>query len=125
MGTTMQTMQEEGFPPHGYFFPTDAIPRLDYKDHRAQELILQEEPVVLTGTGLCSSALKWDMDYLTKNMGAEKNVVFVSPNKKFKYSDDHKIQQHMPDYNPPVKKLDLSFKEFIRRLKEWKSGDDR
>ncbi|CAL4100617.1 unnamed protein product, partial [Meganyctiphanes norvegica] len=108
-----------------YIVSQDKTLVLDDKYINNLELIFSNQPVVLTGTGLCSSALKWDVDYLTKNMGTEKNVVFLSSNKKFKYCDDHKIQQYMPDYNPPIKRLDLSFKEFIKRLKEWKTGDVR
>ncbi|XP_047487704.1 hypoxia-inducible factor 1-alpha inhibitor-like [Penaeus chinensis] len=108
-----------------YFFNTEPIPRLSCHDPLAEELIAQEKPVVLTDTKLCDSALKWDLDYLAENMGNEKYMVFVSKDNKFKYYDEAKIRQYSSNFIPPTRRVDMSFPEFVRKLKEWKEGDER
>nr|AKC54668.1 hypoxia-inducible factor 1-alpha inhibitor [Macrobrachium nipponense] len=128
--STQSTMNgdtaESGYP-HvpKYFFPTQQIPKLSCNDPLADELISQEKPVVLTDTKLCESALKWDLDYLANNMGNERYMVFVSQNNRFKYYDEAKMKQYRINFNPPTRRVDMTFTEFVKKLREWKPGDER
>ncbi|KAK3860345.1 hypothetical protein Pcinc_033598 [Petrolisthes cinctipes] len=108
-----------------YFFHTDPIPRLSCTDPQALQLIAQEKPVVLTDTKLCDTALKWDLDYLAANMGTERYMVFLSKNHKFKYYDEAKIKLYKTNFVPPTRRLDMTFSEFVKKLRDWKPGDER
>ncbi|KAK8719971.1 hypothetical protein OTU49_013655, partial [Cherax quadricarinatus] len=108
-----------------YFFPTQPIPRLSCHDPRALQLIAQEKPVVLTDTKLCETALKWDLDYLEENLGTELYMVFLSKNHKFKYYDEAKIKPCKISFIPPIRRVDMTFSEFVKKLREWKPGDER
>ena len=50
-----------------------------------------QEPVVLLGTELVSSALHWDLLYLLQNLGSAKHTVYISKTRDFKYFDDRKV----------------------------------
>lgn len=108
-----------------YFFPTEHVPRLSASDPLASQLIAEEKPVVLTDTNLCDTALKWDLDYLAQHMGSERYMVFLSNNHKFKYYDEAKIKQYKTNFVPPTRRVDLTFPEFVKKLREWKPGDER
>lgn len=102
----------------------DEIPRLHYSDPMVDELMSENKPVVVLGSKLAKSAERWDLDYLERHMGDSDFTVFLSRNHKFKYYDDKKVTSS-EDFKPPTKKLDMKLPEFIKRLKEWKKGDDR
>ena len=93
--------------------------------HHISFLFLVQKPVVLTDTKLCDTALKWDLDYLAQHMGAERYMVFLSNNHKFKYYDEAKIKQYKTNFVPPTRRVDLTFPEFVKKLREWKPGDER
>lgn len=88
-------------------------------------LLSSQKPVVLTDTKLCDTALKWDLDYLAQHMGTERYMVFLSANHKFKYYDEAKIKQYKTNFVPPTRRVDLTFPEFVKKLREWKPGDER
>lgn len=81
--------------------------------------------MVLTDTKLCETALKWDLDYLAQHMGNERYMVFLSNNHKFKYYDEAKIKQYKTNFVPPTRRVDITFPEFVKKLREWKPGDER
>lgn len=66
-------------------------------------------------------------------MGNADYTVFASPNHKFKYYDEKKVANRNSntemtrgiEFTPPTKKLDMKLPEFIKRLHEWKEGEDR
>lgn len=58
-------------------------------------------------------------------MGSTDYNVFVSRNHKFKYYDEKKANKYGADFMPPTKKVDMKMAEFLKRLREWKRGDDR
>lgn len=63
-------------------------------------------------------------------MGSADYTVFVSRNHKFKYYDEKKIAKNGEtskgvEFTPPTKKVDMKLPEFIKRLREWKRGDER
>ncbi|KAF2888032.1 hypothetical protein ILUMI_18141 [Ignelater luminosus] len=116
-----------------YDLNLEQIPRLDYGDPRVDELIAENKPVVITGSKLVKSAEKWDIDYLEQHMGNGDFTVFLSRNHKFKYYDEKKMAQKSQngenvkgvEFSPPTKKIDMKLPEFIKRLREWKRGDER
>lgn len=62
-------------------------------------------------------------------MGNGDYTVFVSRNHKFKYYDD-KISSKLSneksvEFVPPIKKVDMKLPEFMKRLKDWKKGQER
>lgn len=108
-----------------YEFPVEPIPRLSYTDPNAEKLIENMKPVVLTDTNLVSSALKWNLDYLEKNLGDGTFTVYISKNNKFKYYDDTKIQEHCLDFVAPTERVDMKFIEFSERLRKLQTSDRR
>lgn len=64
-------------------------------------------------------------------MGNGDYTVFISHNHKFKYYDERKIakpggeQSTGIEFTPPMKKCDMKLSEFMKKLREWKKGDDR
>lgn len=88
---------------------------------------------MITDSNLVQSAKKWTLEYLEQNMGNADYTVFASRNHKFKYYDEKKIASKNSngeankgvDFTPPIKKLDMKLVEFIKRLREWKRGEER
>lgn len=61
-------------------------------------------------------------------MGNGDFTVYVSRNHKFKYFDDKKIgngKDNRIDFTPPTKRVDMKLPEFMKRLREWKRGEER
>lgn len=68
-------------------------------------------------------------------MGDADYTVFASRNHKFKYYDEKKIASRIGvsngetsqgvEFTPPTKKVEMKLPEFIKRLREWKRGDER
>ncbi|XP_023231788.1 hypoxia-inducible factor 1-alpha inhibitor-like [Centruroides sculpturatus] len=108
-----------------YDFPLEPIPRLSCLDPNADALIENMKPVVLTDTNLVSSALKWNLDYLQKNLGDGSFTVYISKNHKFKYYDDTKIQEHCLDFTAPTERFDMKFVDFVKRLRKLQANDRR
>lgn len=108
-----------------YDFQLDQIPRLHCSDPKIDELIAENKPVVILGSNLVKSADKWSLDYLEQNMGSADYTVFLSKNHKFKYFDDKKVKTTAGSFTPPTKKIDMKLPEFLRRIKEWKIGDEQ
>lgn len=97
-------------------------------------IYILQKPVVITNSNLVSSAQKWTLDYLEHHMGSGDYTVFVSRNHKFKYYDEKKMAQKNSkgeltgggvEFTPPTKKVEMKLPEFMRRLREWKKGDER
>lgn len=109
-----------------YSFPTKPIPRLSYTDPRAEMLINNEEPVVLTDTNLVFPALKWDIPYLLENIGNGDFSVYISENHKFLYYDEKKMCNFM-DFIPKSRRMEMKFSEFVDSMhkREEEGGDER
>lgn len=116
-----------------YDLQLEQIPRLHCTDPKVDELIAENKPVVIVGSKLVKSAEKWSPEYLEANMGNGDFTVFLSRNHKFKYYDDKKVNFKTSsgeiikgvEFTPPTKKLDMKLPEFMKRLREWKHGDER
>lgn len=112
-----------------YDIPLDEIPRLSADDPLVDKYISENKPVVITGTNLVGSAVRWDLEYLEQNMGIGDFSVFLSRNHKFKYYDDKKLPHGSNDakinFTPPTRRIDMKFPEFCRRIKDWKKGEER
>lgn len=89
-----------------------------------------QQPVLITDSNLVKPAVeKWTLEYLEKNLGKASHTVFVSRNHKFKYFDDKKIRTkgnlRGVEFNPPTKRTEMKVTEFMKKLKDWKRGDER
>ena len=80
--------------------------------------------MVLTDTNLVNSALHWDIDYLSKNMGNGTFNVYFSKNNKFKYFDEKRADS-TKDFVRPTLMKEMKFNEFVDLLKSRKDSDDR
>ncbi|KAG2463016.1 HIF1N inhibitor, partial [Polypterus senegalus] len=98
-----------------YPFHTKQIPRLSYTDPRAEMLIDNEEPVVLTDTNLVYPALKWDIDYLQENIGGGDFSVYCAKTHKFLYYDEKKMS-NFENFTPMSRRLEMKFCEFVERM---------
>ncbi|XP_035461571.2 hypoxia-inducible factor 1-alpha inhibitor isoform X2 [Scophthalmus maximus] len=109
-----------------YAFPTKAIPRLSHTDPRAELLINNEEPVVLTDTNLVYPALKWDTAYLQENIGNGDFSVYIAENHKFLYYDEKKMA-NFEDFVPKSRRLEMKFSEFVDKMRETEEmgGEER
>ncbi|KAK3579440.1 hypothetical protein CHS0354_028240 [Potamilus streckersoni] len=107
-----------------YNFQIENVPRLSCTDAKAEKLISNGLPVILTDTKLVSSALHWDLDYLSENMGEGDFTVFLSDTNKFMYFDDKKIE-NVKDFKQPTQMIEMKFPEFVTRLRSYKEGDKR
>ena len=67
---------------------------------------------------------KWKLDYLRDNMGDIKFTVYQSNDHKFKYFDEKKIAG-CKDFKPPMQHVNMSFDEFLKKVRNWKEGDKR
>lgn len=81
-------------------------------------------PVVLTDTDLVTSALHWDLEFLSEHIGDGDFIVHVSKNNNFQYFDDKKTG-NVKDFKKPTEQVDMKFHEFKKRMDEAKPGDDR
>lgn len=72
---------------------------------------------------------KWTLEYLEKNLGKSGHTVYISKSHKFKYFDDKKIlNKSNPkgiEFNPPTKRTEMKISEFVKKLQDWKRGDER
>ncbi|XP_007897656.1 hypoxia-inducible factor 1-alpha inhibitor [Callorhinchus milii] len=109
-----------------YSFPTRPIPRMSHTDPRAEVLIDNEEPVVLTDTNLVYPALKWDLDYLQENIGTGDFSVYIAKTHKFLYYDEKKMV-NFKNFKPKSRREEMKFSEFVEKLHkiEEVGGDDR
>lgn len=113
-----------------YDLHLDEIPRLHYEDPKVDEFMQKNQPVLITGSKLVKPAEeKWTLDYLEKNLGKSNHTVFVSRNHKFKYFDEKKIYNKNNlkgvEFTPPTKRVDMKITDFMKKLREWKRGDER
>ncbi|KAJ3660275.1 hypothetical protein Zmor_004730 [Zophobas morio] len=114
-----------------YDLTFDEIPRLHYKDPKIDEYIRANKPVVIIESNIIKPALqRWTLEYLEKNLGQTGHTCFVSKNHQFKYYDDKKIYDKTNntkgvEFTPPTKKVEMRIEDFMKRVKEWKKGDDR
>uniref|UniRef100_A0A9L0SC02 Hypoxia inducible factor 1 subunit alpha inhibitor n=1 Tax=Equus caballus TaxID=9796 RepID=A0A9L0SC02_HORSE len=109
-----------------YSFPTRPIPRLSQGDPRAEELIENEEPVVLTDTNLVYPALKWDLEYLQENIGNGDFSVYSASTHKFLYYDEKKMA-NFQNFKPRSNREEMKFHEFVEKLQnvQQRGGEER
>uniref|UniRef100_A0A6P7F307 Hypoxia-inducible factor 1-alpha inhibitor n=1 Tax=Diabrotica virgifera virgifera TaxID=50390 RepID=A0A6P7F307_DIAVI len=114
-----------------YDFELSQIPRCHFQDPNVDELMKKNQPVVITDSNLVKSAVeKWNLDYLEQNLGKSGHTVFVSNDHRFKYFDEKKIhnQKNNPkgiEFDPPTRRVQMKVSEFMRKIRNWKEGDDR
>lgn len=107
-----------------YFFPAEPVPRFSHLDQSVDKYIAGQKPVVVTDSGLCSSAHKWDLDYLSDNLEGE-HTVYTSKTNKFKYFDESKQEKQKVNFAPSIRRTNMKFDEFKKEIFEWTPGKDR
>lgn len=85
---------------------------------------------MITESNIVRSACdKWNLEYLENNLGNGGHIVYVSKNHKFKYFDDKKmLSKTNPkgiEFTPPTKVVEMKVQDFMKKLKEFKEGDER
>ncbi|XP_066250308.1 hypoxia-inducible factor 1-alpha inhibitor-like [Euwallacea similis] len=113
-----------------YDLDLEQIPRLHYKDPKIDDLIAENKPVVITDSNVIKSAKeRWTPEYLEENLGCSGHTVFLSKNHKFKYFDEAKMLTRSNtngiEFIPPTRKTRMKIVEFMKKLREWKPGNDR
>lgn len=85
--------------------------------------------MLITGSNLVKPAVeKWTLEYLEQHLGRAGHTVFVSRNHKFKYFNDKKVRRNNPrgaEFTPPTRRIEMKVSEFLKRLNDWKRGDER
>lgn len=94
------------------------------------DVLTLQQPVLVTNSNIAKPAVeKWTLEYLEKNMGRAGHTVFVSRNHKFKYFDDKKVlTKSNPrgiEFTPPMRRIEMKITDFMKKLKDWKRGDER
>lgn len=88
-----------------------------------------QKPVVITDSKLIKSAEKWDLQYLEEHMGNANYTVYISKDHKFKYYDHERVVKNIFDkafdFTPPIKIVDMKFRDYLKRLRDWKEGEER
>uniref|UniRef100_A0A8C9WTL0 Hypoxia-inducible factor 1-alpha inhibitor n=1 Tax=Scleropages formosus TaxID=113540 RepID=A0A8C9WTL0_SCLFO len=107
-----------------YPFQCRPIPRLSQNDPRAEILINNEEPVVLTDTSLVCPALKWDLSYLQENIGNGDFSVYIAQNHKFLYYDEKKMA-NFENFIPQSQRVEMKFSEFVSRMHQAEQSGGR
>ena len=80
--------------------------------------------MILTDTDLVSSALHWDIDYLSKHIGNGSFNVYFSKNNKFMYYDEKRADV-TKNFVRPMTVKEMKFNEFVELVRSRKDGDDR
>ena len=80
-------------------------------------------PVILTDTNLVGPALRWNLEFLEKNMGDGNFSVYESKTHKFCYYDEKRA--NLKGFKPTMKRAEMKFPDFVKRIKEWKPGEKR
>ncbi|XP_071496649.1 hypoxia-inducible factor 1-alpha inhibitor-like [Diadema antillarum] len=107
-----------------YTFPTEQIPRLDVSDPKIEEYVAEGRPVVITGSNLVQTALKWDLNYLEKNLGDGKFNVYISKNHKFMYYDNKKLNKEQK-FSPKSRLTEMTFPDFMKLLEKSDGKTDK
>lgn len=77
---------------------------------------------MLTNSNIIATALKWDLDYLKKNLGPGSYSVYTSKTCKFMYYDDKRAKD-WPNFVPPTQRLHMRFEEFYSRIANFNTSD--
>nr|XP_023026395.1 hypoxia-inducible factor 1-alpha inhibitor-like [Leptinotarsa decemlineata] len=113
-----------------YNIQLEQIQRIHYQDPKVNELIKNNQPVLITNSSLVKSACeKWNTDFFEKYLGKINHTVYLSNDHNFKYFDEKKVLSETNpkgvEFTPKTRRLDMEMSEFIKKVKEWKSGDER
>lgn len=73
---------------------------------------------------MAAPASKWTPDYLQSVIGNRRVSVLASRDHNFLFHNAKMVNKDSGDA-PLTKRTTMKFADFIRRLREWKPGDDR
>ncbi|XP_017298865.1 hypoxia-inducible factor 1-alpha inhibitor-like [Diaphorina citri] len=110
-----------------YNIPLEQVPRLSFDDPRVDEYIGDMKPVLITGSNLIQSAMKWDLEYISEHMPNSNLTVIISKDHNFKYVNEKKLPQWPSSTLEPIttRWSSMTAQEFSTRIKSWKEGDER
>jgi hypoxia-inducible factor 1-alpha inhibitor (HIF hydroxylase) len=101
-------------------FEAKDIPKFNVHDDQVKNYLKKGQPIVITDSGLCKTALRWDLEFLEEHMGG-KHYVHFSDTPSFMYFDEKKMV-HYPDFKPPTQRRDMSFSSFCKTFRELKDS---
>ena len=96
------------------------IPRYEWKDPKAFEAMLKQQPIVITKTNLAGKGLeKWyDLDYLGENMSPSAMFHTYFCEKTFLYSDRNGKKGHPYIFDNKVREVEIPFLQFKNLLEK-------
>ena len=74
--------------------------------------------MILENCSFASSAYKWDLDYLDKNLRDKGHIAYISTKRRFLYYDEDKMIDKYKDWKPPHQKIFTYFHEFMDMAKD-------
>jgi len=102
------------------------VPKYDYKDPEAMNLIRNQLPVILTGADLVGPASGWTLEYLNENLGPGPFTVFTNrapaqsePHREhhiFKYFDEKKVPEFKGEFKSDITREEIRFDEFLLKF---------
>lgn len=101
-------------------FEAKDIPKFNVHDDQVKNYLKKGQPIVIADSGLCKTALRWDLEFLEEHMGG-KHYVHFSDTPSFMYFDEKKMV-HYPDFKPPTQRRDMSFSSFCKTFRELKDS---
>uniref|UniRef100_A0A8D8SGR9 Hypoxia-inducible factor 1-alpha inhibitor n=1 Tax=Cacopsylla melanoneura TaxID=428564 RepID=A0A8D8SGR9_9HEMI len=110
-----------------YNIPLEQVAKFSHDDPRVDEYISEMKPVLITGSNMVESAMKWDLDYISEHMPNSNLTVIISKDHNFKYVNEKKIPQDQTSNLESIytRRSSMTAREFIQRIKSWKEGDER
>ena len=82
-------------------------------------------PIVITGSNLTSSALRWNIEFLGKELKNQFVRIFVSSNRQFRYHNmKFETTAAYYEWQPPFRIHEGLFQEFIEMTNDFKKADN-
>ncbi|XP_062522171.1 hypoxia-inducible factor 1-alpha inhibitor-like [Corticium candelabrum] len=107
-----------------YAFIVEPMERRRFDDPQTMEHILQGKPVVITDSELTRSAImKWDLDYLGRELNDQYVRMFVSPNRQFRYHSNMNNTQYY-EWISPYETRTGTFSTFVETVRQLDKADN-
>lgn len=87
-------------------------------------LSILQKPVVITNSELTHSAvMKWDLDYLGKQLDGQNVRMFVSPNRQFRYHSNMNNSRYYK-WTSPYETRTGTFNSFVETVHKLDKADN-
>ncbi|XP_065829984.1 hypoxia-inducible factor 1-alpha inhibitor-like [Oscarella lobularis] len=108
-----------------YHFPVKPIKRAKMEDPETLKSLQEGLPIVITGSNLTSSALRWNIEFLGKELKNQFVRIFVSSNRQFRYHNmKFETTAAYYEWQPPFRIHEGLFQEFIEMTNDFKKADN-